>query len=187
MTGSPTHRDGVSCRSGDMSYPFGTARGSSWDTFLADFWSLRIFSKGSATMISAGFRAALVMAIGARFGKPMFGARAEQWRWRACGGGHHTRASGLPSLGKRPCGALADLTHDQAAGDTQDHAVRLGASGPREMIAGQKKRPQRSRAEAVSFKCREPPGRLQKPASPKMVPIPVNFGAVCADIPVLGI
>jgi hypothetical protein len=50
MTGSPTHRDGVSCRSGDMSYPFGTARGSSWDTFLADFWSLRIFSKGSATI-----------------------------------------------------------------------------------------------------------------------------------------
>ena len=57
MTGATSCRDGVSCRSSDMSCPFGTARCSLWDTFLADFWCLRNFSKGNATMISVGFRA----------------------------------------------------------------------------------------------------------------------------------
>jgi hypothetical protein len=59
MNGETSHRDGISRRLSDMSCPFGTARASLLDTFLADFLSLRIFSKGNASTISVGFRAPL--------------------------------------------------------------------------------------------------------------------------------
>ncbi len=38
-----------------MSYRFGASRGSLWYTFLADFWSLRTFSKDDATLTAARY------------------------------------------------------------------------------------------------------------------------------------